>query len=152
MTINTTVVSNAIDLVNKANQTKIEQQAAALVEQILRVNDTKAGNAKDIADLQKALNEVANDTITPESIGTTLPTDASTDTASQATVRSVISNLNKNKQDDIKVRSSRLVTAIQNKQNDQVSLDKQLADLQAKLGSLAAQTVTVEQVTPAADN
>lgn len=150
MTINTTVVTNAIDLVNKANQTKIEQQAAALVEQILRVNDTKAGNAKDIADLQKALNEVANDTITPESIGTTLPTDATTDTASQATVRSVISNLNKNKQDDIKVRSSRLVTAIQNKQNDQVSLDKQLADLQAKLGALSAQTVTVEQVTPAA--
>lgn len=149
MTTNITV-SNAIDLVNKANQSKVEQQASVMVEQILRVNDTKAGNAKDIADLQKALNEAANDTITPESIGTTLPTDATTDTASQATVRSVISNLNKNKQDDIKVRSSRLVTAIQNKQNDQVSLDKQLADLQAKLGALSAQTVTVEQVTPAA--
>jgi hypothetical protein len=150
MNTNNTVVTAAVNLVNQANQTRIEGQAVLLVNQILDRNTAKASSQERITSLQTELAKIAGDTITPESIGVTLPTDATTDTASQKTVRNVIATLNKAKQDEIQLKSSRLVQAITNEQNAIVTIDKQVADLQAKLASLTAETVTEAQVTPAA--
>jgi len=150
MNTNNIVVTSAVDLVNKANQAKIEQQAAELVRAILDRNAALASTNERIANYQQELAKVANDTITPESIGVSLPTDATQDTDSQKTVRNVIATLNKSKQDDIQVKSSRLVQAIQNEQNAITTINKQIGELQTKLNALSAETVTVDQVTPAA--
>ena len=150
MNTNNTVVTNAVDLVNKANQTRIEGQAVTLVNSILERGTAKANVQERITGLQQELAKVAGDTITPSSVGVTLPTDESTDTASQKTVRNVIATLNKAKQDEIQLKSSRLVQAITNEQNNIVTIDKQVSELQGKLASLSAETVSVEQVTPAA--
>lgn len=148
-TTNTAVVSTAVDLVNKAAQSRIEGQAVQLVNQILERNGALANENERIGALQVELAKVAGDTITPSSIGVTLPTDATTDTDSQKTVRNVINTLNKAKQDEIQLKSSRLVQAIQNSQNNITTINKSIADLQTALNKLSAETVTVADVTPA---
>lgn len=148
-TTNTAVVSTAVDLVNKAAQSRIEGRAVQLVNQILERNGALANENERIATLQVELDKVAGDTITPSSIGVTLPTDATTDTDSQKTVRNVINTLNKAKQDEIQLKSSRLVQAIQNSQNNITTINKSIADLQTALNKLSAETVTVADVTPA---
>lgn len=146
---NTAVVSTAVDLVNKANQSRIEGQAVQLVNAILDRNSAKTMTNERIASLQAELAKVAGDTITASSVGVTLPTDESAMTASQKTVANVIATLNKAKQDEIQLKSSRLVQAITNEQNAIVTIDKQIAELSAKLAALSAETVTVADVTPA---
>lgn len=147
-----TIINSAVELVNKANQSRIEGQAAMLINQILERGNAKAAVNERIVSLQTELAKVAGDTITPSSVGVSLPTDPATDTDSQKTVRNVIATLNKAKQDDIQLKSSRLVQAITNEQNAIVTIDKQVAELQDKLAKLTAETVTVEQVAPAAAN
>lgn len=150
-TNNTAVVTNAVSLVNQANQSRVEAQAAELVKSILeRQTANVAVNAR-IVSHREALAEIAGDTINPSTIGVVLPTDESTDTASQKTVRNVIATLNKAKQDDIQYKSGNIVRAITNEQATLVVMDKQIADLQVKLLALSAETVTEAQVTPAAN-
>jgi hypothetical protein len=148
-TNNTSVVASAVSLVNKANQTRIEGEAVKLVNCILERNAAKVNVNERITTLQVELKKVADETITPSSIGITLPTDAATDTDSQKTVRNVIATLNKAKQDEIQVKSSRLVQAITNEQGAVITIDKQIAELQDNLSKLSAETVSVEQVAPA---
>ena len=148
-TTNPTVVSTAVDLVNKANQSRIEGQAVQLVNQILERNNAKVAVNERIVNFQTELAKVVGDTITADSVGVSLPTDPTTMTDSQKTVANVIATLNKAKQDEIQLRSSRLVQAITNEQNAIVTIDKQIGELQTKLNALSAETVTVEQVTPA---
>lgn len=151
-TNNAAVVTSAVSLVNAANQTKVNNRGAELVNAILERQAALVNVNKRITDLQTELAKIAGDTITPSSIGVSLPTDATTDTASQKTVRAVIDNLNKTKQDDIQYKSSNLVRAITNEQASVTKVNKDIADLQAKLNELAAETVTEAQVAaPAAD-
>lgn len=149
---NASVITSAVSLVNAANQTKVNNRGAELVNAILERQTALVNVNAFITDFRAELAKIAGDTITPSSIGVTLPTDETTDTASQKTVRAVITNLNKAKQDDIQYRSSRLVQAITNEQASVTKVNKDIADLQAKLNELAAETVTEAQVSaPAAD-
>lgn len=145
--MNTTVIANAVSVLNAANQTKVQSQAINLIESIRNRQAAIAQQNRTIADAQVELAKIAGDIITDVSIlGTALP-DAASQNENQKTIAKVVDTLNKARQGDVLSRSSRLASLVTASQDNIVALNKEIAKLQADLATLQVETVTEAQIT-----
>ena len=142
-TNNTSVINNAVDLVNQASVSAVEHQISAIIADTTRIDREIASKQRCVSELQKSVLALNGDEIT---IKSALGVDALPNTQTGSTIAKVIEDMNKAKQDRVRSESSRMTQAIANEQNNIAALLVERAKLVEKMTSLKPELVTVESV------
>lgn len=144
MQTNNAVISAGIELVNKGKQAKVEQDVAALVEQICGQLKTIKLHNDTIKAAQEELNKLRKDLITQEDVfGATITDDMN---VNEVTILKVIGELNKSKQGQVELKSQVHVQRIDQTKDAIAECNKKIVEIRAKLAAIRLDEVTVTEV------
>lgn len=139
-----TLAKAAIDQINEQNQKNAEAKAIFIVKDISGLLEQVEAREKDIADLQKSLDQLANSELTLSKVlgkpmGSTL-------NQTQTTIAKSIEALVKSKQDCVEFKAKSLSEAVISNQKSIEQLDEQLAKKRKELEDLKVEVVVESDV------
>ena len=137
----TNVVSEAIRLTNEANEAQAVSQAQCVVQSINEVMAVQGQNNARIEEFQKELLKINSQELTVSSIIGTLP-----ESSNSATITKTVEAMNKSRQDNVKLTSTRLTQAIAALQDSNKFLDVRLAADREKLIAIKPAVVTADAI------
>jgi hypothetical protein len=137
------VINTAINITNEANARMAVSEATGLVNQIHAVSGCINNNRKQIDRFRNDLLAINGEEVSVKSVlGTDLPTTSNTET-----ITKVVEDLNKGRQDEVKMKSTRLTQAIASLMETNEQLVKQLGELRVKLAAIKPVVVTEGEIT-----
>lgn len=137
-----TVINSALDALNATSLKVAQDQAVCLINQVKSLDNQKDSNKMQMASYQAELLRVAVTEITVESIlGTTAPTNSNTETLTRT-----VKALNEGRQCAVAQTTNRLAHAIQGLVDANAEIDKQRAELVAKLVAIKPAVVSAATV------
>ena len=143
MNTNTTVINAGIELVNKSKMAKVEQDVAALVNQICGELKCISMQQETIKLEQVAVQKLSKDLITQDDVFGTVVTDPN---QNEQTIAKVIYDMNKAKQSQVELKSQVHVQRIDNAKDSIVEHQKKIVELREKLSKLKLDEVTITEV------